>query len=108
MSTITANRSASRRITPFVKGRDRDGWGLWLTAVVKNALGTVAVTDLLVRYCMFDGRTVARIDVRPGTEPVFASRKGDAREVFYARLGASTEELSGPELLDYQKKHWSG
>ncbi|MCY4594815.1 MAG: DUF262 domain-containing protein [Bryobacterales bacterium] len=92
---------------PFVKGRDRDGWGLWLIAVVKNALGTVAVTDLLVRYCMIDGRTVARIDVRPAAEPVFASRKGDARELFYARLGASTEELSGPALLDYQKKHWS-
>lgn len=30
---------------------------------------------------------------------------GDTREVFYARLGASTEDLSGPALLDHQKKH---
>lgn len=90
----------------FVKGKDRDGWGLWLTATVKNALGSVAVTDLLVRFCVFDGRTVARVDVRPSAEPVFAARKGEVREIFYARLGASTEELSGSALLDYQKKHW--
>ena len=93
---------------PFVKGKNRDGWGLWLTAAVKSALGTIAVTDMLVRFCVFDSQTVARIDVRPGTEPVFASNKGEARKVFYARLGAATHELSGPDLLDFQKKHWPG
>ena len=91
---------------PLVKGGDRDGWELWLTAVVKNALGPVAATDLSVRFCMIDGRTIARIDVRPGAEPVFATRKGDPREVFFARLNNSTEELSGPALLDYRQKHW--
>ena len=91
---------------PLVKGGDRDGWELWLTAVVKNALGTVAATDLSVRFCMLDGRTVARIDVRPGAEPVFASRKGEPREVFFARLNNSTEEFAGPALLDYRQKHW--
>ena len=91
---------------PLVKGGDRDGWELWLTAVVKTALGTVAATDLSVRFCAVDGRTVARIGVRPGAEPVFASRKGEPREVFFARLNNSTEELSGPALLDYRQKHW--
>ncbi len=91
---------------PFVKGCDRDGWELWLTAVVKTALGTVAATDLRVRFCTMDDRTIARIDVRPGAEPVFAARKGESREVFFARLNNSTEELSGPALLDYRQKHW--
>ena len=91
---------------PLVKGRDRDGWELWLTAVVKTALGTIAATDLLVRFCMIDDRTIARIDVRPGAEPVFATRKSEPREIFFARLNNSTEELSGPALLDYRQKHW--
>ena len=91
---------------PLVKGGDRDGWELWLTAAVKNALGAVAATDLSVRFCILDDRTVARIDVRPGAEPVFASKKGEAREIFFARLNNSTEELSGPDLLDYRQKHW--
>ena len=91
---------------PLVKGNDRDGWELWLTAAVKTALGPVAATDLSVRFCALDGGTVARVDVRPGAEPVFASRKGEPREVFFARLNNSTEELSGPALLDYRQKHW--
>ena len=91
---------------PFVKGNDRDGWELWLTAATKNALGTVAATDLSVRFCTIEDRTIARIDVRPGAEPVFASRKGEPQEVFFARLNNSTEELSGPALLDYRQKHW--
>ena len=90
----------------FVKGGDRDGWELWLTAVLKTALGTVAATDLSVRFCTIDGRTIARIDVRPGVQPVFATRKDQPREVFFARLNNSTEELSGPALLDYRQKHW--
>ena len=91
---------------PFVKGHNRDGWELWLTAAVKNALGPVTATDLAVRICMVDGRTIARIDVPPGVKPVFASRKGKSRELFYARLANSTEELSGSSLLEYRKKHW--
>ena len=91
---------------PHVKGQDRDGWELWLTATIKNALGTVVATDLPVRFCAIDGLTIARLDVRPGVEPVFAKRKGEPREVFYARLNNATEELSGPALLDYRRQHW--
>ena len=91
---------------PLVKGGNRDGWELWLTATVKNALGTMAATDLPVRFCSIESKTIARIDVRPGAEPVFASRKGEPREVFFARLNNATEELSGQALLDYRQKHW--
>lgn len=91
---------------PYVKGNSRDGWELWLTTTVKNALGTIAATDVPVRFCTMDGQTIARIDVRPGAEPVFATRKGEPREVFFARLNNATEELAGSALLDYRQKHW--
>ena len=91
---------------PYVKGADRDGWELWMTTAVKNALGTVAATELPVRYCSIEGQTVARIDVRRGTQPTFASRKGMPREVLFARLNNATEELSGPALLEYRQKVW--
>lgn len=91
---------------PFVKGNDRDGWELSLTTAVKNALGSVATTDLALRFSTLAERTIARIDVRPGVEPVFASKKGEQHPFFYARLNNSTEEISGPDLLDYKKKRW--
>ena len=91
---------------PCVKGANRDGWELWLTTAVKNALGLLAATDLSVRFCVIEGWTIAHIEVRPGSEPTFASRKGQARKVFYVRLGNATEELSGPDLLAYREKRW--
>ena len=91
---------------PFVKGADRDGWERSLTTAVKNALGAVAAIELPVLYCSIEGRTIARIDVRRGARPTFASRKGMPREVFFARLNNATEEISGSALLDYQQKVW--
>ena len=91
---------------PFVKGGDRDGWELSLTTAVKNALGKVAVTDLVVGFETLKDRTIARIDVRPGAEAVFATRKGEQREFFFVRLNNSTEKLSESDLLLYQKKRW--
>ena len=90
---------------PHVKGENRDGWELSLTTAVKNALGQVAATKLAVGFCTLDDRTIARIDVRPGLEPVFASRKGEQRQALFARLNNATEELSGPALLSYQRVH---
>ncbi|MDE2732716.1 MAG: DUF262 domain-containing protein [Bacteroidota bacterium] len=91
---------------PFVKGNDRDGWERWLTTTVKNALGSVAATDLSLSYCTIEDRTIARIDVRPGTGPTFAKRKGKTQQIFYARLNNATQELSGPDLIKYQQQHW--
>ncbi len=93
---------------PFVKPRDRDGWELWLTDLVKKIAGQVAATDLEVRFVVVNGSTVARIGVRPGIAPVFATpMKGDRKPVFFARVGNATQEMSGSELLEYTKKQWS-
>ena len=88
---------------PLVKGRDRDGWELWLTAVVKTALGIVAATDLPVRFCTIDDRTIARIDVRPGAEPVFATRPVPSRyspheRTSQGRFFPSPQQLDGGTL----------
>ena len=92
---------------PFVKSGNRDGWQLWLTDLVAKTMGQVAVTDMNVRYCDLDGKTVARIDVMPGAKPVFAkTRKGDKPDTFMVRLNNSTEELSGQALLDHLQKQW--
>ncbi len=93
---------------PFVHGRHRDGWELWLTTAVKNALGALAATDFSVCFRALDDRLVACIDVRPAAEPVFAARKAEQREMFFARLNNATEELLGPALLAYREKRWPG
>ena len=92
---------------PFVKSHNRDGWRLWMTGLVSKTAGTVAATDLRVRFHEVGGKTTARIDVSPAAKPVFATTAIQPnRDVFYVRLSASTEELTGQALLDYQKKRW--
>ena len=91
---------------PLVKGGDRDGWELWLTTEFKNALGQVAATDLSVRFCPRDDKTVALINVDPSAEPVFASKRDGPRDVFFVRLNNSTEKFAGAALAGYLRKHW--
>lgn len=91
---------------PLVKGRNRDGWERWLTRAVKDALGSVAATDMSLHFCTLDGRVIARVDVRPSAAPIFVSGKGNQQPIFFARLNNATEELLGPELLAYRQKHW--
>jgi hypothetical protein len=92
---------------PYVKSQNRDGWELWLTTVVGNSLGKVATTEVEVNFVEIDGVTIARLDVGPAAKPVFAATlKGEKREVFFARVNNSTQELAGPALLEYQKKRW--
>lgn len=91
----------------FVTPRNRDGWEQWLTALVKTRVGSVAVTDIGVTYADIEGRTVARIDVKRGGKPVFARpMDGSKQEKFFVRLNATTEDVGGSEMLDYQKKRW--
>lgn len=91
----------------FVKGSDTDGWELWLTRAVETAMGKVEASELDIRFCQIDGRTVSRIDVSPSPEPVFAtSPKGEKRRVFVARINNSTEELDGPDILEYRSRRW--
>lgn len=91
----------------FVKPKNRDGWEQWLTNLVKTRVGPVAVTDIGVAYADIEGKTVARIDVQRGREPVFASpMEGSNGKKFFVRLNATTEEFSGSEMLKYQKKMW--
>jgi predicted HTH transcriptional regulator len=92
---------------PFLRKQDRDGWELWLTDLVSTSLGKVAASDLTVSICDIDGGDVARIDVGPTAEPVFAmTLRGETQHKFMVRLNNSTRELVGHEIVDYMKRRW--
>jgi hypothetical protein len=92
---------------PFLRKQDRDGWELWLTDLVSTSLGKVAASDLTVSICEIEGGDVARIDVGPAAEPVFATTlKGEKQQKFMARINNSTQELAGHEIVDYMRRRW--
>lgn len=92
---------------PYVHSKNSDGWELWIVDMISSVAGTLAATDLSIRFCLIDEKTIARVDVDRGTNPVFAKKsKGRDRTAFYARIGNSTKELEGRHLLEYQKRRW--
>ncbi len=92
---------------PLLRKGDLDGWGLWLTDAVSNALGAASAAELDLRFCSIDDRIVAVIDIGPAANPVFAKDgKGNDAALFMVRSGNSTRELVGQEALSYQKTRW--
>lgn len=94
---------------PLLGKKDSDGWELWLTDLLSNALSKAAAADVLVFIAKVEERTVARIDVGPAARPVFArttSKTGEKKQTFLVRINNSTQELSGQEAHDYQRSRW--
>lgn len=89
------------------KKRDTDGWDLWLTDFLSQAMGRAAATDVTVGFAEIDGGVVARIVVGPASRPVFVvPAKGDRNQTFLVRMNSSTRELARQEMYDYQRKRW--
>jgi len=92
---------------PFLKKRDIDGWELWLTDAVANALGKGVAAELDVKIAELDGHHVARIDIGPSAEPVFGTPpNGQGKPAFLVRINNTTHELLGQDAHAYQKKRW--
>jgi hypothetical protein len=87
--------------------QNTDGWELWLTDLLTKALGKPAATDVEVTYAQIDGRTIARLSVKPSAQPVFATNGKSGKPAFLVRINSSTQELLGHDILDYKAKHWS-
>ena len=88
---------------PFLKFGNTDHWSLWLMDRMVQATNPVAATNLKVSFVEIDGKTVARIDVKPSISPVFAT-DNEGRKVFFVRTGPATVELGGDDLLLFLKK----
>lgn len=87
------------------KHQGRDAYENWLTTMIANALGKVAISYLTVTFAEVDGHDVCRVDVRPAEAPVFMrGQKSDGD--FYVRLNNSTRLLTTADALDYVRFHW--
>lgn len=92
---------------PLLKSKNIDGWQLWFTDLIANTLGKVPVTNLHLDFSRISRKTVARIDVNPSIEPVFAKElKGPREHLSYVRMNASTRKLEGPEWVQYLKERF--
>ncbi len=92
----------------YLKRSGTDGWGLWLTGLVRERLGAYVAAKLEISYGDVGGATVARIDVDASSQAVYAKDGRKRRDVFYVRQGPSTGELRGSDLQAYVADHFGG
>jgi ATP-dependent Lon protease len=87
------------------KRQDRDGYENWLTTMLSEVLGKVAISYVTITFQDMDGGDVCRLDVRPGVSPIFMrGQKTDGE--FYVRLNNSTRLLNTSDALEYVRSHW--
>src|SRR4051794_40257577 len=80
--------------------QNRDGFELWLTGLLSNALGPIATSKVTTSYEKFAERTICRVDVAPGDRPTFVKGKKGETDL-YVRLNNSTRLLNTADALDY-------
>lgn len=101
---------------PFTK-QTRDGWEQWLTNLIGETLGKVESTETNIGYCNINDKTIAYVEVIPAPKPIFATPirschpkgshvQGAKENFFYVRTGNVTQELTGNDLLNYQRRRW--
>lgn len=87
--------------------QNRDGFELFLGDLCKTGLSGPAHTLARVAFEEIDGREVCHVSVAASARPVFSkSLEGKVESEFWVRVGNSTRQLVGSEMVQYQKDHW--
>ncbi|HDL16519.1 MAG TPA: ATP-binding protein, partial [Rhizobiales bacterium] len=88
----------------LMKGKDRDGYELWLTDIIGRSLGKPNVAHARISFPETSGEMICRIDVNPAPEAVFATPlKGEKKSEFWVRMNNSTRQLDMKEMHEYQR-----
>jgi hypothetical protein len=87
---------------------NRDGYELFVTQLLDTNLSGAVGRLVQVTFDAFDGKDVCRIAVAASARAVFA-RPIDGKEhsEFWARIGNSTRQIVGTDMVEYQQDHWT-
>ena len=86
---------------------NRDGFELFLTDLLKTNLSGAAATLARMTFDVVEGKEVCRVAVAASARAVFAKpMDGKEYSEFWARIGNSTRQLTGTDMIDYQEDHW--
>jgi hypothetical protein len=98
-----------RDISTLGGKRDLDGYELFLRQIFESNLSSSTVGTVRVDFPKLGEHHICRITVGASGRPFFArSGKGDGSTAseFWVRMGNSTKQLHGEDMVRYQSDHW--
>ena len=85
-----------------------DGYELFLRTCLDNNLSLPTAGIVRMRFEQQQGLDVCAVSVAASAKPVFAKgADGGEPTEFWVRVGNSTKQHYGNEMLDYQASHWN-
>lgn len=88
---------------------NRDGYELFLRQLLENTLSVSTAALVKIHFDSHDAKDVCVVSVARAGKPVFAKVQdsGSGHTEFWVRLGNSTRQLQGDDLVQYKDEHWS-
>ncbi len=87
------------------KFENADKYLLHLTNIIKTKIGKKILSLISFKFIEFEGKTVLKIECLKSKSPVFIKSPADEEE-FYIRVGPSSIQIKGSELIDYIEKNF--
>ncbi len=87
------------------KFESKDNYSLHLTNVIKTKIGKKFFPLVNFRFNEIEDKTILIIDCEKSKSPVFI-RSQENEEEFYIRVGPSSVQIKGSELIDYIDKNF--
>jgi uncharacterized membrane protein YeaQ/YmgE (transglycosylase-associated protein family) len=85
---------------------DADRYQLWLRDLLSATLGAPAAAQVDISFAALGDQEICLLRVPAAARPVFVRIPKQATTKFVTRIGNSTRELSGEEMLHYALGHW--
>ena len=85
---------------------DTDKFNLYLISLIKEKIGKKHFHLIEIQNTLIEHRTIVKISCKKSKSPVFL--KSDLNEEeFYVRMGPSSVQLKGSELVEYITRHFT-
>ena len=85
---------------------DTDKFNLYLISLIKEKIGKKHFHLIEIQNTLIEHRTIVKISCKKSKNPVFL--KSDLNEEeFYVRMGPSSVQLKGSELVEYIPRHFA-